>query len=412
MSAVAYIRRSSRPSREGSGEVSLAAQESAVREMAARDGYNGELVVFTDAGRSGDEAKIAKRSEYARLLGMIERGEVSTLYAYALDRLHRSVIGTTKLVKAVEKHGVRIVTQREGEVRNDSPDEWLRWTILSTFGEYELRVSKARAESRDKVRRERGDYLGVVPYGWQRVNGKLAPNPSEDVGKVYDAYQAAGSFLGAAQRLSAAGVKPRRGEHWSDQTVARVLRREGLIPEGEGGAPKSRLDHYLAGILRCPCGRMMTGMRKHGRAEWTVYLCTRGRRDPKHPRPYTVAESQIIEWIRAEASRLRVPDAVELSAPDARRDELEEDRRRAGIAYTARALSDDEFAATVARIDAELDKLEAVEMIADVPQVIDWNGWSRGNVNAVLRALWEYVELGPDMRPVRAEWRVPAEYVA
>lgn len=346
------------------------------------------------------------------MLGMIERGEVSDVYAYALDRLHRSVIATTKLVKAVEAHGVRIVTQREGEVRNDSPDEWLRWTILSTFGEYELRISKARAESRDKVRRERGDYLGVVPYGHRRQNGKLVPNPDEDIGKVYAAYQAAGSFLGAAHRLSEAGVPPRSGEHWSDQTVARILRREGLVAEGEGGAPKSRLDHYLAGLLRCPCGGGMTPMQKHRRADWTVYICQRGRRDPAHPRPYSIAESKIIDWVKAEAARFRVPEAVELAAPDARRDELEEDRRRAGIAYNARAMSDDEFASTIARIDAELDRLEVAELVVDVPAAIDWEGWDRGAVNAVLRALWEYVELDTDMRPVRAEWRLPEEYVA
>jgi hypothetical protein len=59
--AVAYLRRSSRTAK-GVAEVSIAAQEAAVRDLAARDGNNGDLVVFTDAGRSGDEAKISKRS--------------------------------------------------------------------------------------------------------------------------------------------------------------------------------------------------------------------------------------------------------------------------------------------------------------------------------------------------------------
>jgi len=412
MTAVAYIRRSSRASKAGDGEVSLAAQESAVRELAHRDGHNGELMIFTDAGRSGDEAKIGKRSEYARMLAMIERGEVTDVYAYALDRLHRSVIGTTKLVKAVEAHGVRIVTQREGEVRNDSADEWLRWTILSTFGEYELRISKARAQSRDDTRRARGDYLGVVPYGYQRVDGKLDPNPAEDVAVIMEAYQAAGSFLGAAQRLTRAGVRPRSGEHWSDQTVARILRREGLVSEGGNGRRLTRVDHYLAGILRCVCGGPMTGMQKNRRPEWTVYICQRARRDPHHTRPYAIAERKILDWIKVEAARLRVPEAVELAAPDARRDELEEDRRRAGIAYNARAMSDDEFSTIIKCIDDDLARLEAAEQIVDVPQAIDWEGWDRGAVNAVLRALFEYVELDVDMKPVRAEWRLPSEYVA
>lgn len=409
---VAYIRRSSRASKAGDGEISIAAQESAIRELAHRDGYNGELVIFTDAGRSGDEAKIHKRSEYARMLAMIERGEVSDVYAYALDRLHRSVIGTTKLVKAVEQHGVRIVTQREGEVRNDSPDEWLRWTILSTFGEYELRISKARSKSRDDARRARGDYLGVVPFGWQRTDGKLAPNPAEDIGAVQSAYDEAGSFMGAAQLLNERKVPTRRGK-WADITIARILRREGLVPEGGGGAPKTRVEHYLAGLLVCHCGTVLSPQRQKGRAEWTVYFCGNARRDKAHPRPYAIAESKVIDWVKHESSRFRVPERVALGGdPSERRDELEEDRRLAGIALRARAMPEAEFNAVMTRLDAELDALQAAESAVDVPQAIDWAGWSRGAVNGVLRSLWICVQLGPDMRPLRAEWRLPPEYIA
>ena len=154
----------------------------------------------------------------------------------------------------------------------------------------------------------------------------------------------------------------------------------------------------------------MTAMRRDRRADWTVYICQRGRRDPAHPRPYSVAESKILDWVKDEASRLRVPGVVELSAPDARRDELEEDRRRAGVAYNARAMTDLDFAATIAKIDAELDRLELTELVVDVPSAIDWQ-WERGAVNGVLRTVWEHIELDRDMKPVRAEWRLPAEYV-
>ena len=404
---VAYIRRSSRASKAADGEISLAAQESAVRDLAARDGYNGDLVIFTDAGRSGDEAKLGKRSEYAKMLGMIERGETSAVYAYSLDRLHRSVIATTRLVRAAEERGVRIVTSREGEVRNDSPDEWLRWTILATFGDYELQVSKARARGRSDAQRARGDYLGVTPFGYQRTDGKLAPNPAEDIGAVHAAYDEAGSFLGAAQLLNERKVPSRRGK-WADQTIARILRREGLVPEGGDGRPRNHVPHYLYRLLKCPhCDTLLTPQRKHGRAEWTVYLCGNARRDKAHPRPYAVAESKLLDWIKAEAARFRVPERVALGDPSVRRDELEEDRRLAGIALRARAMPEDEFAATIARLDAELDALGAAESVVNVPQAIDWETWDREAVSGVLRSIWEYIQLDPDMRPVEAVWRVP-----
>ncbi len=404
---VAYVRRSSRASKASDGEISLAAQEAAVRDLAQRDGYNGQLVIFTDAGRSGDEAKIGKRSAYARMLGMIERGEVSELYAYSLDRLHRSVIATTRLVRAAEERGVRIVTQREGEVRNDSPDEWLRWTILATFGDYELQVAKARARGRSDAQRARGDYLGVVPFGYQRIDGRLAPNPAEDIAAVHAAYREAGSFMGAAQLLNAREVPSRRGK-WADQTIARILRREGLIPAGGDGLPRHRVEHYLFRLLKCPhCGTILTPQRKHGRADWSVYFCGNARRDKAHPRPYAVSESKLLDWVKVEAAKFRAPGSVILAGADARRDELEEDRRRAGVAYNARAMSDEEFSAIVARIDAALDGLETAEAAVAVPQAIDWQRWERGAVNAVLRALWKHVALDARMQPVRAVWRVP-----
>lgn len=411
---VGYVRRSSRAQRGSDGEISLAAQEAAVRDLAHRDGHNGDLQLFTDAGRSGDEAKISRRSEYARMLALVERGEVGTIYAYSLDRLHRSVVATVKLVRAAEEHGVEIVTAREGRVRNDSPDEWLRWTILATFGDYELRIAKSRARAATDARRARGDYLGVVPYGWQRVNGRLAPNPSEDVGTILEAYRAAGSFRQAALELNRAGVPARKGPgRWADQTVARILRREGLIGDKDhGGQRYAPVAHYLARLLACPHdGRLLVGVQKRRRPEWTVYLCTGARHDPTHPHPYAVAESKVLAWVQAEAARFSPPAVVDLGAEDERRTELEEDRRRAGVAYAARALTDDEFTATVGRIEAALEALGGRETAVTVPAAIDWQRWDRGAVNAVLRSLWDRVELGPDMAPLRVAWRLPAEYV-
>lgn len=39
--------------------------------------------------------------------------------------------------------------------------------------------------------------------------------------------------------------------------------------------------------------------------------------------------------------------------------------------------------------------------------MIDWDAWPVQKVNTILRAQFEYVQLGDDMRPGRAEWTVP-----
>jgi hypothetical protein len=54
-------------------------------------------------------------------------------------------------------------------------------------------------------------------------------------------------------------------------------------------------------------------------------------------------------------------------------------------------------------IDAELDRLDFIETIVEIPS-IDWTV-APGIVNGVLRAIWERVELGPDLMPARFIWR-------
>ena len=99
---VAYIRRSTADD-SNPGEVSREAQETAVRALAARDGYNGDLHLFVDWGRSADEAKEAKRVAFLSMLGAIERGEVSAVYAFALDRLYRSMRTFVRLTDAARQ---------------------------------------------------------------------------------------------------------------------------------------------------------------------------------------------------------------------------------------------------------------------------------------------------------------------
>ena len=134
------------------GDVSRDVQEAAVRDLAHRDGHNGDLVMFVDWSKSASEEKSSKRTRYADMVARIEAGEVSDVYAYALDRLNRSLILSARFAKACEAMDVRIVTQREGEVRQDTPAEWLRWTMLAAFGDYELRQARsARRRPRPSV---------------------------------------------------------------------------------------------------------------------------------------------------------------------------------------------------------------------------------------------------------------------
>src|SRR5829696_1966939 len=93
---VAYIRRS--VARTGDpGDVSRDFQTDKVRSLAAADGL-GLRIIDGDWGRSASTDKTDKRLAFLELLAAVERGEVSTIYAYSTDRLARSVQWAARLL--------------------------------------------------------------------------------------------------------------------------------------------------------------------------------------------------------------------------------------------------------------------------------------------------------------------------
>jgi hypothetical protein len=316
------------------------------------------------------------------------------------------VILTGKLMRACIDHGVRIVTHREGEVSEANPSEWLRITNLAMFAEYELRVAKVRARASYDRRKDRGDYIGVAPYGRRVIDGKLQNNPDEDPAVVLEAYDRAGSFLGAAKLLTAAGLPTRYGKsHWKETTVAKIVRRYRNVPPLDLGV-RQRASWRFERLLRCPAdGRFLTPTNPKA----TSYFCGIGRRDKDHPRPYAVSERKVLEWAKVEAARLSIPvhadavsDAVE---NEGRRAELEAQRESLGWAVADRLLTREQAKTRADAIDAELATLEQSEP-QPIPQGIAWDK-PASTINEVLRSMWSSIEPGPDMLPVRAVWIRP-----
>jgi DNA invertase Pin-like site-specific DNA recombinase len=413
----AYLRRS-KVETNSPGDISYADQEAGIRALAHRDGFNGELHMFVDWDRSGDEAKVARRTEFTRLLRAVAAGEIAVLYGAKLDRLGRSIIGTSRLLAACKDRDVRVVTVAEGDLSDDgNPARWAYTTLISFFSEYELRMAKARSQGSATARRRRGDHMGPPPYGYRVAGGKLVPEPSQPVAAVLDAFRTAGSFNGAASILNRDRVPTRNGHvatdvHpvWWATAVRLIVDREapGMVPpKVRRGAPA--IGHFLfAGLLRCGfCDRILTAKRDRGPV---YYVCGNAARDPNHPRPLQVAERAIAPWIKAEIARLIIPDAVTLATDNAaQRDALAGRLDRAAEMYVLGpgkgGWTRERHAAEVAAVQVELDRLGAAEAVVNVP-AIDWT-WAPADVNAILRAILERVELGPDMRPVSAVWRVP-----
>jgi DNA invertase Pin-like site-specific DNA recombinase len=255
MQPVAYIRKS--VVHVGARTMSWEVQEGEVRAMAERYG-DKDLTILSDWGKSGRKGA-AGRAGYRDLIERIEAGKVSAVYAYSLSRLSRSLADYAALAALCATKKVPIRLAKEGEQDFASPHGRLIAHVLAATAQMEAELAQERARDLVMARRSRGDQIGRERYGMRA---------GEDIALVVAAFKEAGSFHGAARLLTERGVPTRLGRPWRPTTVRVLLEKYapiGTLPMGQVQRAKTSPRFRLARLLRCHCGKTLTGVNQKGR---------------------------------------------------------------------------------------------------------------------------------------------------
>jgi site-specific DNA recombinase len=221
MKAIGYVRVST--DKQADRGVSLEAQTAKIRAMTTLQDCE-LLEVIVDAGES---AKSLNRPGMARLLAMVDAGEVNTIIVAKLDRLTRSVKDLALLLERVQKRGVSLVSVAES-LDTGSAAGRLVLNIMVSVSQWEREAIGERTRTAMSFKKSKGERVGELPFGFRpAADGvHLEAEPLEqDIINCVRALSLEGlSTRRIASRLNDRGLKTRRGGSWRFQYVAQILR--------------------------------------------------------------------------------------------------------------------------------------------------------------------------------------------
>lgn len=386
---------------------SIPAQRRACRQLcAARDW--GEPVEFVEEGASAFTDDPDKRPIFRRLLVAAEAGEIDRIVTLDIDRFARSVLAALLSLSRLETVGCTVSFVND-PVDTLTPDGYAMFTIKATFAHLESVKKAARIRLSQDLMRAEGKWLSRPPFGAMiGADGRLCVDPAKAALLRRILAEAATTPDNAiAERLTVEGIPPpgmdrkpgRWGQPyagvWYASTVNDIVRRGGwLATQGEPWPslwlvaaerprrPKAtggRALRFLSGLMRCPCGGVITYGGARGPLDRLTVQChgttARGRRAHcPHRKTYAdVYEADVLAQFlaledRSERKRL---DSLD---PDAARVALEGEYQRLADVYRAGIYDRARFQAELYALDRRKAALPTsqqrfVDVRAGLPRV-------------------------------------------
>ena len=204
--------------------LSLQAQEQDIRAWAQYKGV--ELVeVIHDDGSGKD----LNRPGLQRLLKIVGNKESEFLVVCKLDRLSRNVREILYLVEDVfSEGGTHLVSLRE-EINTTTPMGRFFLMIMSALAQMEREQTVERIEAVMEYKKDKGDHMGKIPYGYRRENGRLISEEQEKkaLKSMRKMREKGNSYNKIAESLNKKGIPTRkRGGKWHASTVRTILTRK------------------------------------------------------------------------------------------------------------------------------------------------------------------------------------------
>lgn len=174
------------------------------------DLHNHELLEeIVDEGVSG---KTAKREGYLKLMRLVDDNACDGIIVYSLSRFSRNTMDTLSSIEKMNKKGITFHSLSEN-IDTSSPNGRFFLTILSSLSQLEREITSQRVTDVLKGLKITNKPYSNDIYGWDKVNGQLVKNETEQkmLRKVKKMNKLGFSYTEIANHLNEKGFKTKRG---------------------------------------------------------------------------------------------------------------------------------------------------------------------------------------------------------
>lgn len=178
--------------------------------------------VIEDAGLS---AKNLKRPGVQRIIELARSKQIDAVVILKLDRMFRSVVDAIEVTRNFDKWGVALHSLAENLDTNSAMGRFF-FTLTAALAEMERGIVSERTKQALSRKKERGERIGEVPYGYSDANGQLVSCPEEQrvISMMLELESNGLTKNAIARELNARGVPTKKGKSWHCRQVIDVLR--------------------------------------------------------------------------------------------------------------------------------------------------------------------------------------------
>jgi len=198
MSIALYARKSI----ERENSISCDTQLEYCKSMIKPDEQTEKIVTFVDNGFSGGNVD---RDGFQKMMRQVERGKISKIIVYRLDRISRSLSDFVNILNTLKKYNVKFISSQE-LFDTSSPYGEMIVKILMIFAEFERQSIIERVTQAYAHRSEMGFYMGGrKPYGFtltdtiiHNIKTKMFSPVAKEIEQlkyIFDAYSVPGITL-------------------------------------------------------------------------------------------------------------------------------------------------------------------------------------------------------------------------